>query len=166
MTCVLYIGVGLVALSALAGGVLLYGHWYWQAKGRYGWYVKQTLYDDLLDYRSLFIAYNTVYGRMPTNLHEVVAAGFLPEYSPRYFCPMLRRTSTREARHYTECDYAFEFRGSDVIIHVPEAAFELPPYKGFPLDQRSLRATPNARFPTNHLDYFRRVFGEYSARDD
>ncbi len=92
------------------------------------------------------VLFNGKYNRLPTNLDEVVWAGFLPEKSKLYYCPVKHNSFSKELP-YCECEFDISFEPNNVVIHIPEEVFDNAFYK---------RASKNARkweISANHKAY-------------
>ncbi|MDD5064645.1 MAG: hypothetical protein PHQ35_07820 [Phycisphaerae bacterium] len=68
--------------------------------------------------------YNYQFGRLPNSLEEMVKAGFLPEKSNIYSCPILHGTRSGKVLPYTECEYSITFDPNKIVIYVPKEVFD------------------------------------------
>lgn len=77
--------------------------------------------------------FNHQKGRLPVNLEEVVKAGYLPESSNIYYCPMKHNAlGTDEDIYYTECEYDFSFEPNCVKLCIPEKVYYQKEFKHLP----------------------------------
>ena len=74
--------------------------------------------------------YNGKYNRLPKSLEEVVSAGFLPEKSKIYYCPVKHNRLFSKKLLYSECEYNITFDSNAVVISVPNEVFDNEQYKG------------------------------------
>lgn len=83
----------------------------------------ETRWSDLSHVALVIAAFDLDYNRLPNDLDELVARGYMPKTSRLYSCPLLRG-ALRMRRAYTESDYSFEKRGDEFIVSVRQDRLE------------------------------------------
>lgn len=65
--------------------------------------------------------YHAAAGNWPSSLEQLVAAGYLDQYSEVYMNPMLRRDDRDLSKklHYANCEFILEFKEDATVIKVP-----------------------------------------------
>jgi hypothetical protein len=67
--------------------------------------------------------FNGKYNRLPKSLGEVVSAGFLPEKSELYYCPVKHGAFSSKELSYNECEFTIMFEPNTVVISIPKEIF-------------------------------------------
>jgi hypothetical protein len=106
--------IGIIVLSYLFWNYFLKPNILWEETSR----VKRMVFS------SAITSYLDKFGKLLANLEEVVSAGFLPEKSNIYSCPLLHGTISGKVLPYTECEYAIIFDPNKVVMYIPEEVFD------------------------------------------
>jgi hypothetical protein len=80
--------------------------------------------------------FNGKNNRLPKDIDEVVQAGFLPEKSELYYCPVKHNSLFSKELPYWKCEFEISFDPNIVVIHIPREVFDHTFYK---------RASENSR---------------------
>ncbi|MBN1545812.1 MAG: hypothetical protein JW902_04050 [Syntrophaceae bacterium] len=99
-----------------------YIFWNYEYKPSMLWH--ETYWSNISQISSGISHYRHKFGRLPTSLKEVVSAGFLPEKSYIYSCPMKHGTHSGKVLPYTECEYTFTFDPDKIVIYIPKELFD------------------------------------------
>jgi hypothetical protein len=118
---------------------------YWETRLEKAFLVKKTRHHNMKQIFYGIAEFNTRKGRLPHNLHEVVAAGYLPKLSKIYSCPMKHHTLFDKEIPFTECEYEFSFEPNEVYIYIPEDVFNQKRFKGLYDNSRWLVVTEDIK---------------------
>jgi hypothetical protein len=73
--------------------------------------------------------FNGKYDKLPTSLEEMVKAGFLPEKSELYYCPVRHSSLSSKELSYNEYEFVIIFEPNIVVIRIPQEVFDNTFYK-------------------------------------
>jgi hypothetical protein len=118
----------------------------WEKKLKGPLLADRTKYWNMRRISDGIIGFNTRQGKLPANLDEVVKAGYLPEKSTIYFCPMKHNKLWGQELPYRECEYEFSFEPNVVYICIPKNVLQQERYENIYETWRCVEITEGTTF--------------------
>lgn len=112
----------LLALTVAAVGVG--GMCFWQFRSKPWLVFEKTRYGHMRQIAAGASGFITDENRLPTGLSEIVEAGYLPEVSPVYECPLLHNSLRDNAIAYSHCEFDIGIEPNEFIVALPQSVID------------------------------------------
>jgi hypothetical protein len=110
--------------------------------------------------------YNGKYDRLPKSLNEVVTAGFLPEKSKIYYCPIKHNHFFSKELLYSECEYVVTFDPNVVVISVSEEVWDNKSCKSINQGYKKIEVWAGTKAYKTGKEYLEHRQNEYKQMND